>query len=1105
MSMKNDPIRHVVLLMLENRSFDHMLGDFTRVDPMRAVAGIDPQNPFSNTFEGKSYSQAPCAEQKLPNSVFWSFDPKHEHANVRKQMGSLTMPTMAGFVEDAIGELRKHYDPRRIAEQVMGYFPVLDGTSPTGAIHDLARHFTICDHWFSSVPGPTWVNRFFALCGTAEGHLAMPDFSWTGIRRFHPYGMDTIFGRLRAKGRSARIFQDGVPGLTMLLSDVLRDPGLFGGMDEFELLAQGKENKFPEFVFIEPDFFWPGQSDQHPPSDVAAGDALIARVYNALRGNTALWDSTLFVVTYDEHGGFCDHVPPGPTIAPDGSEGDDDQSFDFTRLGVRVPTLLITPHLPKASVDSTVYDHTSLLAYLCSKWDLAPLGARCAAAMDPKNAVAHHFGGKFVANAFPNAPTTIQEGRRLAQTRAISPSLEGWNDHQRQLSLAIAQLHSDLGLSSDATKRGALRAEPVSADDTRQKAQDILRHLKKQPKRGKGAALTAAIADSRAGGLAGVHPLKVLMVHGVGHGDDPTQARWKDAWQQAFVQSARAAGHAHAEKIEFVFAQFDNIFERYPLDAETIARGVYELEVGMFGPPPVFERARDLRGLVDLLRWTAGMTLQWVENKALRTELSTSLLDQINASHADIICAHSLGAMACYDCLRQEIHALGGAAFDDTYLVTFGTQIANRAVRRVFGGRIEPLYDQDGHGIRNWFNLFNPLDRVFTCPLPGEDGRTHSLIAEFDILGDLLNHDGDRYLSHSVMVSTVLPAVLGTGDRGLSGVTRAPSFIPPRRNRRRALLVGINDYPDPKMQLNGCVNDVYLMSAVLQECGFEPDEIRALTDRRATRAGLLERLDWLTEGVCAGDERVLFYSGHGAQIPVYGADGTPTKMCETLVPVDFDWSLEHAFTDREFLNFYSQLPYGSNFVSIIDCCHAGGMSRGALRVRGIDPPDDVRHRALRWNPEHQMWVPRDFVEAASIGRRFALDATSRSNRPSIQSSTCDGMCEAIAIRPGTDAAYKSAKQDYGHEGPYVPTSIFAAGREELAAEYEHGSVSYGAFTFALAKQLRASRTAPSFRNLITRVRSELRRLGYQQRPTVSGPRVNVDAQVPIFRWKLRGP
>ncbi|MFT3814802.1 MAG: caspase family protein [Acidovorax sp.] len=305
------------------------------------------------------------------------------------------------------------------------------------------------------------------------------------------------------------------------------------------------------------------------------------------------------------------------------------------------------------------------------------------------------------------------------------------------------------------------------------------------------------------------------------------------------------------------------------------------------------------------------------------------------------------------------------------------------------------------------------------------------------------------------------------------------------------------------MRLNGCVNDVYLMSAVLQECGFEADDIRVLTDGRATRQAMLERLDWLSDGVGDGDERVFFYSGHGAQLPQYGSNGAPDTLCETLVPADFDWSPEHAFTDKDFYAYYSQLPYASDFLAIFDCCHAGGMTRGGGRVRGIDPPDDVRHRALRWEPRHQMWVPRDFVETAR-GRPRLFDAQSAGNtrRAAVQMHDhYAGLGESRAIRLTSSAAYDRARAVYGHWGPYLPLLMFAAGQNELAAEYDHGSTAYGAFTFAVAKHLRRLRRAPTFSRLIASVRRELVQLGYQQTPTISGPAAKMQQAVPIFRWR----
>lgn len=1091
MAFLNDPIRHVVVLMMENRSFDQMLGDLVRLDPARGIEGIDRANPGSNPVPGGGVAfQSEGASLQLPDH----FDPRHELPNVLTQLGGAAHPTMDGFVADGAASLAKRFKADTVARQVMGYFSAEPDLAqdPLPALRSLARHYTVCDRWHASLPGPTWPNRFFALCGTAAGNVKMPEtFSDVGLL-FKAYDMDTIFDRLREAGRSHRIFHQGV-SLSMLLRRTWAHPGVYGDMDDFHELASGDPAAFPEFSFIEPKYFsvfGHTQNDQHPPHDVSLGDALIADVYNALRGNEALWQQTLLVVLYDEHGGFYDHVPPPATVPPDDAV-DTHFHFDFRRLGVRVPALLVSPHVKAGGVDHGTYDHTSLLAYLCRKWDLLPLGARCEQAAD--------FSVSIVAGANPDVLPRIELPRRKALSARVSPEMV--NENQRALALMVDFVRGELGLAerpADAPPgtRDLAAAAPISGEHVERKADEALWWLKSQ-------AASGATAPA-----VGAPALRVLMVHGVGHGDDPASQGWKQQWQDEFTASARAAGLAEAIQISFEFTPFDDIFDRYPLDAATVARGLLLLGRHAFGPAPVFGQ-RDLvqRGLADVVRWTAGMVIQWIENEALRDELSRRIMQTFTDSRCDIVCAHSLGSLACYDAFRREVAMHAGHAFNGRSFITFGSQIAHPAVQGVFGGRIAPL--NDGlNGFAQWFHLFNPNDHVFTAPLPGGDVHTHSLVAAFDLPFDPLNHDGGAYLKHGVMQRSVLPVVLPAAPApavpGAAPRLRlAPAIIAPRRAHRRALLVGINEYPDPQMRLNGCVNDVYLMSALLQECGFDADDIRVLTDGRATRAALQERVEWLSEGVGKGDERVLFYSGHGAQMPLYGAD-RPGQMAETLVPVDFDWSEAHAFTDQDFNRYYSQLPYESSFVAMFDCCHAGGMTRGGQRVRGIEPPDDVRHRALRWSPSHQMWVPRDFVEAARRGAR-PFDASrvgteeSPARHPLPQRS---GLGEAGALRLGDKLDFDAARERYGHRGPYLPLLVFAAGQNELAAEYDHGATAYGAFTFAMNKQLRQRRSRPpGFAKLVEGVRKELVQLGFQQTPTASGPQDKLDEPLPMLRWR----
>ena len=130
-------------------------------------------------------------------------------------------------------------------------------------------------------------------------------------------------------------------------------------IDEFFDDARGREEDFPQFCFIEPDFMGIVGNDDHPPHDVMKAEKLIADVYNALRANENLWEATLLVVLYDEHGGFYDHAIPPMAVAPD----DHHEEYAFNQLGVRVPALLVSPWVERR-IETTQFDHTSFLKYL---------------------------------------------------------------------------------------------------------------------------------------------------------------------------------------------------------------------------------------------------------------------------------------------------------------------------------------------------------------------------------------------------------------------------------------------------------------------------------------------------------------------------------------------------------------------------------------------------------------------------------------------------------------------------------------------------------------------------------------------------------------------
>src|SRR5467141_4049386 len=361
--MNADPIRHVVLLMLENHSFDQMLGSLQSEYP--ELDGVDIESPsarFNVDQSGNKIFQAPTIEQQLER------DPKHETENVLAQIANGN----AGFVNDYQVNVAGTTATNR--QEVMGYYP----PDYLHALYQLGKNFTVCDRWFSSLPGPTWPNRFFALSGTSSGEVLMPE----GLRHprlgeFTAQDQVTLFDRLNEVGKSWKVYFYDFP-ISLLLNHQRRVENLacYSPIKNFFTAVQN-EKHFPSFVFIEPKYMAADENDDHPPHNVFKAEKLIADVYNAIRSNDELWESTLLVVSYDEHGGFYDHVEPPAAVPPDSLRGD--SNFGFDRLGVRVTAILISPWVA-ARVEKTLFDHTSLLKYLIDKWQLAPLGARTAAA-----------------------------------------------------------------------------------------------------------------------------------------------------------------------------------------------------------------------------------------------------------------------------------------------------------------------------------------------------------------------------------------------------------------------------------------------------------------------------------------------------------------------------------------------------------------------------------------------------------------------------------------------------------------------------------------------------------------------------------------------------
>ena len=353
-----DPFRHVVVLMLENRSFDHMLGALQGEIP--GLEGVVASSPGSNLGpDDKPYLQQPGA------SAVVDPDPKHENANVMNQLGAGN----GRFVKDYA---RSYPDTGPTQwQEVMAYHGA--GTLPP--LHSLARAFLVFDHWFCSVPGPTWTNRLFAMSGTSQGRVEMPN----GIfhANLHRYDQPSLFRRIEEARRRCAIYVGDFP-LALLLADRRSIAGArsFRSFSSFGKDC-AKEATFPDLAWIEPSYLGGDANDDHPPHDIMRGQALVAQVYESIRANDALFRSTLLVVVYDEHGGFYDHVSPGSSVPPDAHH----QEYTFDRYGLRVPVVLVSPWLERGLL-KTELDHTALLRGLQLRWKLGDLGKRVAQAPD---------------------------------------------------------------------------------------------------------------------------------------------------------------------------------------------------------------------------------------------------------------------------------------------------------------------------------------------------------------------------------------------------------------------------------------------------------------------------------------------------------------------------------------------------------------------------------------------------------------------------------------------------------------------------------------------------------------------------------------------------
>jgi phospholipase C len=440
-------IQHIFVLTLENRSFDHMLG-FSGIGGTDAVTGVPtringlispeisvlqnaraarvntagglvrakgsnwpPAAPISirhlitsNIFNGQDYSATQGADYVMP------VDPGHEFC-AAADTDCLPTPKSAvtGVLDQLCGPGAIYppggaYPPIANSGFVASYAAVsaqagvksdpgeimkcYDTVNQLPVLHSLAREFVVCDNWFASIPGPTWPNRFFAHAASSGGLDHSPTScqiaAWDTVDGFQfPHG--TIFDRMNASNVPWRIYAgDDTPGVLGLHGIDVDDYA-----DYHHFADDVAQPDYPaSYTFIEPSYghatsdFKCGTS-QHPLDDVTRGEMLIKCTYEAIR-NSPVWSSSLLIITWDEHGGFFDHVPPpNNAVAPGDTapgSGDNKYGFTFQQYGVRVPAVVISPLIPRNLIDHRVYDHSSIPGTIEACFGLDPMTQRDAAA-----------------------------------------------------------------------------------------------------------------------------------------------------------------------------------------------------------------------------------------------------------------------------------------------------------------------------------------------------------------------------------------------------------------------------------------------------------------------------------------------------------------------------------------------------------------------------------------------------------------------------------------------------------------------------------------------------------------------------------------------------
>jgi phospholipase C len=385
-ALRLSAIDNIVVVMMENRSFDHLFGSLRE----------DPQYPDRARLDGLLGGEMnldaqgrPVFVKRMPGNGAGSFNPKHDAVSAAKCFAQGTNNAFAivnegPFVSEVMSRLERDQVP---------FF------------YSLADNFTICDRWFSSTMGPTWPNRFFLHATTAAGRHVN-----------HPMGFggpSTVWDRMAERCYTTKNYGAG-PVLWYTAGFPLR---AMSGNDSLtsatieEFFSDARAGQLPSFSVIDPNF---KINDGYPQHDLSLAEGFVASIYRAM-SESPQWARSLLVITFDEHGGYFDHVVPPRTVDP---------HSDFQQLGFRVPALVIGPSVWQGRVVNTQFEHSSVAATLKTRFGIRDLGPRMAATNDlsscidpvrllstspPPRLEAVSLGPNFRAQDVANRPTSQSE------------------------------------------------------------------------------------------------------------------------------------------------------------------------------------------------------------------------------------------------------------------------------------------------------------------------------------------------------------------------------------------------------------------------------------------------------------------------------------------------------------------------------------------------------------------------------------------------------------------------------------------------------------------------------------------------------------------------